>query len=234
MAIASPSPYRMRSKRQAGALRGGPEIVGIRRVAVAPRPRGGDAEAGDLLLKTGQAHRHVTTLRGTGAAGRGVDDAAIRSFPPAPVAPPVPLSTPPLAPPNRCDHRFAPPVPGRPPELVAPRRRYFRPNQCDRRCCRAAGFRLAARAGHSSVGAAPPEPLRPPVLLAPPVPGWPPELVAPPARSDHCLRSPWSLLRRTCLRLPRLRFPWKLPGVTRRTRSARNRECCNRCTQEAA
>ena len=63
-------------QRQASALRGGPEIVRIRRVRVAPCPGGGHAETGDLLLQAGQAHGHVAALGGAAAARGRVDDAA--------------------------------------------------------------------------------------------------------------------------------------------------------------
>ena len=48
---------------------GGPEIVRVRRVGVAPRPGGGDAEAGDLLLQARFVDRDVRRL-GCPAAAR--------------------------------------------------------------------------------------------------------------------------------------------------------------------
>jgi hypothetical protein len=119
VAIADPE------QRQASALRGGPEIVSIRGVRVAPCPGGGHAETGDLLLQAGQAHGHVAALRG--AAGC---NAVGLMTPPAPPVPPVPA--PPVAPPT------APPVPARRRLLRVgcPRRRrgpHFRPHRPDRR-----------------------------------------------------------------------------------------------------
>ncbi len=54
---------------QAGPRRGGPEIVRVRRVGVAPRPGGGDAEAGDLLLQARFVDRDVRRLGCSAPAG---------------------------------------------------------------------------------------------------------------------------------------------------------------------
>ena len=92
-AIAVPSPMRTRRRVSPAPVVVDQSVSGSLLASLKlPAPRAGDAEAGDLLLKTGEAHRHVTTLRDAGAAGRGVDDTAIRASSPCPGSPTGPSS----------------------------------------------------------------------------------------------------------------------------------------------
>ncbi len=69
---------------QAGARGGGPEIVRVRGIGVAPRPGGGDAEAGDLLLQARFVDCDVRRLGcsapADAAAGRSSGRCPLRPF----------------------------------------------------------------------------------------------------------------------------------------------------------